>query len=145
MRRQHPLARHDTLSLDDYCAAQHARVSFAGRAHGFVDESLARLGRKRRVVLTINQFSTAARIVRRSNLLSVFPLSFVPASGEASGLAVRALPFEMPRLEIGLLWHRRHERDPAHRWLREAVASTATEFRTGSSAAPSAAPPPAHT
>ena len=145
MRRHHPLARHDTLSLDDYCAAQHARVSFAGRAHGFVDESLARLGRKRRVVLTINQFSTAARIVRRSNLLSVFPLSFVPASGEASGLAVRALPFEMPRLEIGLLWHRRHERDPAHRWLREAVASTAAEFRTGSSAAPSAAPSPART
>ena len=140
MRRDHPLARQDALSLDAYCAAQHVRVSFAGRAHGFVDEALARLGCQRRVVLTVNQFSNAARVVRRSPLLSVFPRTFVPASGEAGGLATRPLPFDMPRIEIGLLWHRRHERDPAHRWLRDAVAQATEGFRTGTGAAPSAAP-----
>jgi DNA-binding transcriptional LysR family regulator len=145
MNRHHPLAKLATLTLDDYCAAQHVRVSFAGRAHGFVDEALARLGRARRVALTVNQFSNAARVVRRSQLLSVFPRSFVPASGEASGLAVRELPFEMPRIEVGLLWHRRHERDDAHRWLRDAVFAATAGFRTGSSAAPSAAPTPART
>jgi DNA-binding transcriptional LysR family regulator len=139
MNRHHRLAKQPALTLDAYCAAQHVRVSFAGRAHGFVDEALARLGRQRRLALTVNQFSNAARVVRRSQLLSVFPLSFVPASGEASGLAVRALPFEMPRIEIGLLWHRRHERDPAHRWLRDAVFQATAGFRTDSSAAPSAA------
>ena len=129
MRRQHPLARHDELNLDDYCAADHIRVNFTGRPHGFVDQALTRLGRQRHVVLTINDFSTTARIVRRSNLLSVFPRSFVPASGEAGGLTVRSLPFELPRIEVGQLWHRRHERDPAHRWLREFIASTAKEVR----------------
>ena len=44
-----------------------------------------------------------------------------PASGLADGLVVRAVPFDLPRIEVGMLWHRRHERDPAQRWLRETV------------------------
>ena len=58
MRRGHPLAARPELSLDDYCAARHVRVSFAGRPRGFVDEALARVGRERRVMLTVNQFAT---------------------------------------------------------------------------------------
>jgi DNA-binding transcriptional LysR family regulator len=122
MRQGHPLAQRPKLTLDDYCDAAHVRVSFAGRAHGFVDEALSRLGRSRRVQLLINHFSTAAQVVSRSNLLSVFPRSYVPMSGVADALLVRTLPFELPRIDIGLLWHRRHERDPAHRWMRERVS-----------------------
>jgi len=122
MRRGHPLAQRPELTLDDYCDSSHVRVSFAGRAHGFVDEALSRLGRSRRVQLLINHFSTAAQVVSRSDLLSVFPRSYVPASGVSDALLVRALPLQLPRIEIGLLWHRRHERDPAHRWMRERVA-----------------------
>ena len=102
-------------------------MSFAGRTHGFVDEALARIGRERRVVLTLNQFSTAAQVMRQSDLLAVFPRSYVPVSGVAADLAIRALPFEMPRIEVGLLWHRRHERDPAHGWLRLNIARRAAE------------------
>ena len=85
MRRDHALAREAVLSLDAYCAAEHVRVSFAGRPRGFVDEALAARGRERRVVLTVNQFATAARVVHESDLLSVLPRSFVPASGFAAG------------------------------------------------------------
>ena len=121
MRREHALASRPVLTLDDYCAAEHVRVSFAGRPRGFVDEALASLGRSRRVVLTVNQFATAARVVHDSDLLSVLPRSFVAASGLADGLVVRGVPFNLPRIEVGMLWHRRHERDPAQRWLRETV------------------------
>jgi len=121
MRRGHPLAARDVLTLDDYCAAAHARVSFAGRPQGFVDAALTKLGRSRRVVLVINHFATAARAVRSSDLLGVFPRRYLPVSGYADELVWRPLPMEMPLIEIGLLWHRRHERDAAHRWLRETV------------------------
>ena len=122
MRRGHPLADRPALTLDDYCGASHARVSFASRAHGFVDEALSRLGRSRRVQLLINHFSTAARAVSQSDLLSVFPRSYVSMSGVADALVIRPMPFEMPRIEVALLWHRRHERDPAHRWMRHLVS-----------------------
>ncbi len=61
MRNGHALAKTRRLSLDGYCNARHVRVSFAGRPRGFVDEALAALGRERRVMLTVNHFSTAAR------------------------------------------------------------------------------------
>ena len=72
MRAGHPLAR-GPLPLDKFCAARHMLVSFSGRPFGFIDESLASLGRKRQVVLTVNQFFTAGRVVANSNLLTVLP------------------------------------------------------------------------
>jgi DNA-binding transcriptional LysR family regulator len=125
MRRDHPLASDAPLTLDDYCAAAHVRVSFAGRPHGFVDEKLAALGRTRRVALMINQYAAAVHVVRGTDLLAVLPRRFVEANGAADALHITALPIEMPRIEIGLLWHRRHERDAAQRWLREAIARVA--------------------
>lgn len=131
MRRGHALASHAALSLDDYCAAGHVRVSFAGRPRGYVDEALVSLARSRRVVLTVGQFATAVRVVHDSELLTVLPRSFVAASGLADGLAVRPLPFELPTIEVGMLWHRRHERDPAQRWLRETVAEVVGRLGVG--------------
>ena len=109
MRRDHPLARDGALTLDAYCAANHLRVSFAGRPWGFVDEALSGLGRERRVMSTVNQFFTAGSVVHQSDLLAVMPRSFVPATGFESQLTTRTLPFALPGIEVSLLWHRRHE------------------------------------
>lgn len=120
-RADHPLAAPDALTLDAYCDALHLRVSFAGRSRGYVDEALARMGRSRRVVLTVDHFSVAGQVVGQSDLLTVLPRSFVPATGLAPQLACIDLPFELPRIHVALLWHRRHEHDPAQRWLRAMV------------------------
>ena len=125
MRRGHPLAADGALTLDAYCAAQHLRVSFAGRLRGYVDEALVRLGRERRVTITVNHFFTAGSVVHRSDLLTVLPRSFVPATGFAAQLAVRPMPFDLPGIDVGLLWHGRHEKDTAQRWLRDTVARAA--------------------
>lgn len=127
MRRGHPLARPGALTLDAYCAADHLRVNFAGRPHGFVDEELARLGRTRRVTMTVDQFATAGTAVLTSDLLTVLPRSYVASTGLAPRLACRPLPFDMPPIEIGLLWHRRHEQDTAQRWLRGLVERAGVE------------------
>jgi DNA-binding transcriptional LysR family regulator len=125
MRRDHPLARAPELTLDAFCAAKHLRVSFAGRPRGFVDDALQRLGRTRQVMITVNQFHSAGCVVRESDLLTVLPRSFVPATGFAPELTWRSLPFEMPRIDVALLWHRRHEQDPAQQWLRDTLRQAA--------------------
>jgi len=125
MRRDHPLAADGALTLDAFCAAEHVRVSFAGRPRGFVDEALSRLGRERHVMVAVNEFFTAGAVVHQSDLLTVLPRSFVPATGFAAQLAMRALPFELPGIEVSLLWHRRHEPDTAQRWLRDTVLRAA--------------------
>ena len=128
MRRDHPLASRSGLDLDDFCAADHLRVSFAGRPRGFVDEALSRMGRTRHVVVAVNEFFTAGAVVHQSDLLAVLPRSFVPATGFAAQLATRALPFDLPGIDISLLWHRRHEQDTAQRWLRDVLARAAVEI-----------------
>lgn len=127
MRQDHPLAKPGALTLEAYCAADHLRVSFAGRPRGYVDEALAKLGRERRVMVTVSNFFTAGSVVHQSDLLTVLPRSFVPATGFASRLSLATLPFEMPGIEVGLLWHRRHEQDTAQRWLRDTVTRAAAQ------------------
>lgn len=131
MRRDHPLAG-KPLDLDAYCAARHLLVSFSGRPFGFVDEALAALARQRRVVLTVNQFFTAGRVVANTDLLTVLPRHFLSATGMASALDTCELPLTVPQVHVDALWHRQALHDSAHQWLREAVARAArTMFDTG--------------
>lgn len=124
MRRGHPLAEAE-LTLDVYCQAHHLLVSFSGRAYGFVDRALAALGRQRRIVLTVNQFFTAGRVVTQTDLLTVLPESFTAATGYQHDLVTRPLPFELGTVEVEMLWHLRNEGASAQRWLRREVQQAA--------------------
>jgi DNA-binding transcriptional LysR family regulator len=124
LRRDHPLAR-GPLTLNRYCAARHMLVSFSGRPFGFIDEALAVLGRERRIVLTVNQFFTAGKVVAHSDLLTVLPRHFVNVTGIADQLVLRELPFAMPTVHVDALWHHRVHRLSAHEWLREAIQALA--------------------
>lgn len=123
MRRDHPLAGR-RLSLDAYCAAHHLLVSFSGRPYGLVDQALSALDRQRRIVLTVNQFFTAGRVVAHSDLLTVLPEGFVEATGCQAALVTCELPFQLAPVTVEMLWHLRHDVDPAHHWLREHIAAS---------------------
>jgi DNA-binding transcriptional LysR family regulator len=124
MRKDHPLSR-GPFTLKRYCEAHHLLVSFSGRPFGFIDEALASLGRQRRVVLTVNQFFTAGRVVASSDLLTVLPRHFVSVTGREHELVQRDLPFEVPPVHVDALWHRRQEQRSEHAWLRLAVVAAA--------------------
>jgi DNA-binding transcriptional LysR family regulator len=117
MRKDHPLAKKE-MTLDDYCAANHLLVSFSGRAHGLVDEVLAQIGRERRILLTVNQYFTAGRVVASSNLITVLPRHLVASTGSTDELVIKELPFHLPNMQVDMLWHERDTRSPAHKWLR---------------------------
>lgn len=124
MRRDHPLAK-APLTLDAFCQAHHLLVSFSGRPHGFVDQALIALGRSRRIVLTVNQFFTAGRVVARSDLLTVLPATFVAATGAQAALVERPLPLRLARIHVEMVWHLRHDDEPAHQWLRARLVDAA--------------------
>ncbi|MEO5697707.1 MAG: LysR family transcriptional regulator [Burkholderiaceae bacterium] len=125
MRAGHALADRE-LTLDDYCDAQHLLVSVSGRPHGLVDQTLADLGRERRVLLTVNQYFTAGRVVANSNLLTVLPACFVESTGCREQVVTRPLPFHLAGLHVAMLWHMRHERSSAHEWLRARLQEAVT-------------------
>src|SRR3546814_13416507 len=100
MRKNHPLAKEE-LTLDNYCAAHHLLVSFSGRGRGLMDDALNALGRERRILLTVNQFFTAGRVVASSDLITVLPLHFVASTGMTESLIAKELPFVLPQVQIG--------------------------------------------
>jgi DNA-binding transcriptional LysR family regulator len=139
MRREHPLAKltqanngakkssKPVMSLAQFCDAQHLLVSFSGKPFGFVDEALAGLGKKRRIVWTVNQFFTAGQVVAKSNLLTVLPRHFVRVADSTGDLVERELPFVMPQVHVDSLWHHRKTSIGAHRWLRQAISRAAKQ------------------
>lgn len=134
MRKGHPLAD-VPLTLESYCTARHLLVSFSGRPYGYVDEALSSIGRQRRIVLTVNQFFTAGRVVVHSDLLTVLPRHFVATTGMAEQLVLRPLPLEVPPVHVEALWHERQHDNPAHQWLRQQLQEIAqasfADARTG--------------
>jgi DNA-binding transcriptional LysR family regulator len=129
MRRDHPLAQQE-LTLERYCSARHLLVSFSGRPYGFIDEALAGLGQQRHIVLTVNQFFTAGRVVAGSDLLTVLPRRFLSVTGIADRLEVRELPFAVPVVHVDAIWHRRLQHSSAHTWLRGVLATLPQQRNT---------------
>lgn len=126
MRKGHPLSTTE-LTLDRYCTARHMLVSFSGRAFGFIDEALALLHRTRPVVLTVNQFFTAGKVVANSDLLTVLPRHFVNVTGFEDQLVQRELPFAVPPIQVDAVWHQRQDGESSHAWLRAQVAALASK------------------
>lgn len=128
MRASHPLAT-GPLTLDHFCAADHALVSFSGRPHGFVDQALESLGRARRIAITVNQFYTAAQVVLACELLTVVPQGFTARAGMAGRLVEHDLPLDPGPVYVDALWHARHENAAAHRWLVGELVAVADRIR----------------
>jgi DNA-binding transcriptional LysR family regulator len=121
MRADHPAAA-GPLSLDGFCALDHALVSYAGGGfRGVTDDALAALGRQRRVTLSVKSFLILPEILRASDLVAVVPRRL--AAGMA-GLAVFEPPVAIAGFTKVVAWHERTHRDPGHRWLRELLFET---------------------
>ena len=124
MRREHPLAQHGALTMDAFCSQDHALVSYHGGSfHGVTDEALMKIGRVRRVTLSVCSFLVLPEILRVSDLISVVP--------QRLALNIQELVILPPPLEIqgfikNVVWHERTHRDPGHQWLRSLLFSTAT-------------------
>lgn len=122
MRHEHPMAASE-LTLDSYCAARHLQVSLSGRAYGVIDETLAQMNRERRIVMMVNQFFTAGRVVANSDLITVLPRHLIASSGMSNVLISKEVPFALPEVHVDMLWHERDARSPSHKWLRQRLTA----------------------
>lgn len=128
MRADHPAAR-EPLTLERFCALEHALVSLTGgRFEGVTDEALARLGRQRRVTLSVASFLILPEILRASDLVAVVPSRL--AHG-IDGIVVHDAPLEIPGFTKVMAWHERSHHDLGQRRIRELLVQAC--------AAPSAA------
>lgn len=106
-------------SVEDYLAAEHVTVQFAlGGASNDVLKSpdLPYIPKPK---ITVSNFAGITQFVLGTELLST-EVEFMQLSS-LSELAMAPLPFATERINIFMVWHRRSNNDPAHKWLRDRV------------------------
>ncbi|SDP71015.1 DNA-binding transcriptional regulator, LysR family [Ralstonia sp. 25mfcol4.1] len=120
-RAGHPhLKRKPTLA--QFCALEHVIVSpDGGGFFGVTDEALAAAGLSRRVALSVPHFLYVAAVVGSTDLVAMLPARLVV---DNPALQVVDAPVDVPGYEMSMLWHERLHRDPAHRWLRQAIVAS---------------------
>jgi DNA-binding transcriptional LysR family regulator len=123
-RQGHPalsaagLAPGDTVPLDLFCALDHVLCSPDGRFHGIGDAALARVGRSRRVAMSVPVFEGVLQVVAATDMIALFPRALALHRAEGSRIAIHAAPVQVSPPRLSMIWHRRHAGEAAHAWLR---------------------------
>jgi len=113
------------LTLDAFCAEAQLMISPGGTLDGQSDRLLRREKRERRVVAGVAEFMSAAFVIARTDLLLVAPESLLKGVARPLGLVVFPVPLDLSPIVIQQYWHERQHNDPAHRWFRELLQSSA--------------------
>jgi DNA-binding transcriptional LysR family regulator len=114
---EHPRAVDLALTLEDFATLPHIDVTSSGDDTSFVDEVLADQGLARHVVARLPLHSLVSVLVG-SRALAVVPRRVAADLVAVCPLTMLPLPFPSPRLTLSMIWHRRLDNHPAHRWLR---------------------------
>ncbi|WP_397453343.1 LysR family transcriptional regulator [Pseudomonas sp. NA-150] len=115
-------SRPGPLTLDDFCERPHALVSFSGDLSGNIDLDLARVGRARRVVLAVPQFSGLRALLKGTDMVAAVPDYAACALVEDCALRADDPPFPIDESELSMVWSGVHDNDPAERWLRSRIS-----------------------
>jgi LysR family transcriptional activator of mexEF-oprN operon len=106
------------LTLDEFCRRPHAVVSPMGNATDDTDHALNLLGRQRKVVLTVPQFSALPGLLAQSEMLVIVPDYVAKAMASAAGMRAEPAPLMLPVQELSMVWRGAMHDDRGQRWLR---------------------------
>lgn len=122
----HPKAASAALSVEDLARLPHITVTSSDDDTHFVDDALAERHLSRTVMAKVPLHSLASVLVG-SGALAVLPRRVAADFVAFPPLSMRSLPFSSPRVSLAMIWHRRLDHDPGHRWLRETLRAAVTE------------------
>ncbi len=120
------------VDLDMFCERPHVLVTPRGDLDGFVDDILQTLGRSRRVVIGIPDFSfLESAITGTDNLCTVSDVlaNAIIYFRASSNLVADPTPFETPESVVHMVWRTALDHDPAEMWFRALIQEVLNEER----------------
>jgi DNA-binding transcriptional LysR family regulator len=129
LRKNHPAAGLGTLSIETFAALSHLDFSSVGYSTEFVDRALKQRKLKRRIGLRA-PFLSGEPTLLTSDMVSIVHRRVAVEMVRNSPLVIRPLPHPSPTIETAMIWSRRMDNQPAHRWLRETVVSAVKSIRS---------------
>lgn len=118
MSQQHPMAN-QSLSLDQFCELPFAMLSYnGGEFSGATDIALQKIGRQRKVMVSVNHISLLPQLLQDSDLVAVLPEHLAQT---LPNVHLQTPPLNVDAFTMMMAWHERTEQDPAHQWLRSVL------------------------
>lgn len=118
-----PAHREPPNDLADYLKSDHIALLFATGEKPSLDISISARGLTRRDVVTVSNFSGLPEFLRGTDMLATAPERM--SKHLMRDFAWVPLPFDFKPFTLLMLWHRRNQNDPAHKWLRNQVNAVA--------------------
>lgn len=116
-RAKHPFVRDP--SLERFCEMPHVVISPIGDAHTFIDDTLARMGRSRRVAATVPNFMLACALVAETDMITTLSKAFVARHGARFGVVGTKSPLPMRPFQARAVMPKAALMDAGLAWLLE--------------------------
>jgi DNA-binding transcriptional LysR family regulator len=124
LSREHPLAAHPHIALDEYLACSHVVVNIADGQQGAIDQRLQARGTPRRASLTVAFHAAAAAAVPGTMLVATLPWRLATNNARDNTTRVIRAPTEFETMSFSMAWHPRLDNEPAQQWLRDTIRSS---------------------
>jgi DNA-binding transcriptional LysR family regulator len=127
VRARHPVAK-GRFTLERFLRLDQLAISPEGRPGNHLDQTLARLGHRRRVVASVPSFLVVPALVSSSDLGAVLPRRIIAHAATFAPLVELPLPFALAGFDLSQAWHERARHDPGHSWFRTLIRDVAAEL-----------------
>lgn len=118
-----PSVRAGPESFEDYLASRHISVVYSDETALHFDLRAAELGIRRDMAVTVPGFGGIPAFLKGTAMLASLPSLL--ATWTMRDFAAAQIPLgdraavDLLDLPLFMAWHRRHQDDPAHKWLRQ--------------------------
>ena len=117
-RKGHPLIKNNKISFENFLAADHVFISIDGISNSPVDVTLAKMGRKRNKMVSVNYYQSAIEIVRETDCIISLSSNVSALVNNKDEFDVVPLPFKSDEFSVKMIWNKRSTDDPANAWMR---------------------------
>jgi DNA-binding transcriptional LysR family regulator len=130
VRKNHPILE-SGITLDAYVASPHALITITGSpvhsikksAKSSVDRMLDELGVKRRVMLRLPHFLSAALIISQTDMILTLPRRIALLFANVSDISIFEPPINLGEYHYMQIWSKRCDHIPFQVWLRNLISS----------------------
>ncbi|WP_440875673.1 LysR family transcriptional regulator [Thalassotalea sp. PLHSN55] len=129
------------FNLNSYLSSKHVWVSKTGfgvgvgmdpkdvQKLGWVDEALARLGKKRDIKVFSRNYHVAMQLAYEDGLIATLPTRAAMLHEHDPNYTILKPPFDIPDIELKMIWSPLLHHDASHIWFRQLVVETANATR----------------
>jgi DNA-binding transcriptional LysR family regulator len=133
MRNDNPLRK--DFDFDKYLKANHVWVNKTGMGVATGVIALDGLGAKRKIAVFTRHYISAIQLTQQQDLIATVATRSTHLVKHFEELAILPAPFEIPSIELHMVWSPLLHHNIAHRWFRNVIRDVANEIQAEEAAA----------